>query len=212
MGLQQLKTKEQHQRKNVFAPFTVGDKFYIVPAGVVIPSNDKIVIELIRGKAFGTGEHETTFSCLNILQQIPDLSGMKILDFGSGTGILGIAALKLGADLAWALDLCGDAFNVCQANAIINGVEGRLRRIWGDLGILNGRKFDLILANVYSDILLTEAEALVNKMSPNSQLVLSGIAFEYLYDVKTFYQRLGLTLINTFILSDYITLRFAKIE
>ncbi|OEU74116.1 MAG: ribosomal protein L11 methyltransferase [Desulfuromonadales bacterium C00003093] len=195
--------------KETYQPFLLGNRFSIQPPDFIDSENDRIKLRMERG-AFGSGEHETTESCLEILEHLPLKGNKKILDIGSGTGILSIAALLLGDGKAWCVDIEADAVHSCQNNCRLNGVENRVAHICGTLADLQEKEFDVILANIYGDILLAIADDLVAKASPDAYLLLSGILWEYNFDVRQKYQRLGCRIIKNHMLKEFSTLLLQK--
>jgi len=134
----------------------------------------KVVIKIDPEMAFGTGTHETTRLCLQLLEETIRPNA-RILDVGTGTGILAIAAIKLGAGLTFAFDIDPVAVHTARANAVKNGAISRLYLFTGTISALSNTKFDLVLANVNR----TQIENMLNDFyrltSPNSQLIISGI-------------------------------------
>lgn len=192
-----------------YIPFTIGDRLRILPPEKSAPDDGRINLIMDRG-AFGSGEHETTRSCLELLENLPRLSGAKLLDLGSGTGILAIAALMLGAGPAYCVDPEEDAVRACQRNCRRNGVEQKVVHLRGTLDQLAEQEFDLILANIYGDILLDVAGDLVSRAKSGAHLLLSGILWEYNYDVRMRYQRLGCTLVKNRMLEEFSTVLLQK--
>jgi ribosomal protein L11 methyltransferase len=174
----------------VFSPFEVGERFRIVPPGAAVAESSRIDLVMAAG-AFGSGEHETTRSCLEILPSLPGLEGARVLDFGSGTGILAIAALKLGAQSAVCVDDDRVAVETCGRNCELNGVSESVEHVWGTLDRVASDGFDLVLANIYGDILLAEASGLLARAGPRASLLLSGILHEDNFDVVRRYRELG---------------------
>ena len=133
-----------------------------------------IQIEIDAKQAFGTGTHETTrMICTELLALAP--TG-RVLDCGTGTGILSICALKLGACEATGYDIDEWSVDNARHNAVINGVDDRFQSILGDASILDkveGR-FDLVLANINRNILLADLPRFRQKMAPGATLILSG--------------------------------------
>jgi ribosomal protein L11 methyltransferase len=160
--------------------------------------------------AFGSGEHETTASCLEIIEKLPHLEGARVLDLGSGTGILAIAALRLGAKSALCLDIDPGAIETCRVNAELNGVADRVDHFCGTLEKCPESDFDLLLANIYGDILLLVADDLVAKAAPGAPLLLSGILWEYNFDVRNRYQQLGCTIVRNRMLEEFSTILLQK--
>ena len=156
----------------------------------------EISIEIDAKLAFGTGTHETTrMICREIIQYA---RGARVLDCGTGTGILSIAALKLGAIDAIGYDI--DEWSVDNAlhNAIINGVDDRFDSKLGDASVIDTieGEFDLVLANINRNILLADMPRFVSKMHSGSKLILSGF---YTADSPLLIQKaadLGLTFVS----------------
>jgi ribosomal protein L11 methyltransferase len=170
------------------------------------PDGDTVVV---RKGAFGSGEHETTASCLEVLEGLPGVAGARVLDLGSGTGVLAIAALALGATLAVCVDPDLDAVRTAVANCELNGVTARVRHVCGTFGAVAARPFDLVLANVYADVLLAEAPDLVAALAPGGRLLLSGVAWQDHVQVRDRYRGLGLSVLSTRMLEEYVTVLMA---
>ncbi|MCD6580578.1 MAG: 50S ribosomal protein L11 methyltransferase [Desulfuromusa sp.] len=192
-----------------YQPFNIGKRFTIAPPGIYLPENDRIKLIMDRG-AFGSGEHETTRSCLEILETLPTEENQKILDLGSGTAILTIATLLLNSGLAWCVDIEEEAIISGQRNCQLNRVDNGITHVCGTLEQLEENKFNLILANIYGDILLDVAEDLVDKATSGTLLLLSGILWEYNFDVRQKYQKLGCKLIKNRLLDEFSTILLQK--
>lgn len=164
---------------------------------------------MARG-AFGSGEHETTASCLELLTRMPELREGRVLDLGSGTGILAIAALKLGARFALCVDNDPAAVRTGELNCELNGVSGQVEHLCGTIDQVVADSFNLILANLYGDILLAVAELLVSKAGPGAALLLSGILQEDGFDVRRRYQQLGCSVVSNRMLEEFTTLLLRK--
>ena len=160
--------------------------------------------------AFGSGEHETTASCLELLGELPEAPGARVLDLGSGTGILAIAALKLGARSALCVDLDPEAVRTCKRNCELNGVGDRALHACGTIDQVAGDPFELVLANLYGDILLRVAERLVAGTRPGGVLLLSGILHEDNYDLRKRYQELGCAVLRNRQLEEFTTILLRK--
>ena len=162
-----------------------------------------IEIEIDAHLAFGTGIHETTrMICSTLLSHLSPLtshhSPLKVLDCGTGTGILSICALKLGAQEAIGYDIDEWSVDNARHNAVINHVNDRFTSLLGDASILNKVEgtFDLVLANINRNILLADMPAFREKMAPGATLILSGF---YTADSPMLIEKaatLGLTLIK----------------
>ena len=156
--------------------------------------NSEISIEIDARQAFGTGTHETTrMICAETIQYA---RGTRILDCGTGTGILSICALKLGAQEAVGYDIDEWSVDNARHNSVINGVDDRFTSLLGDASILNKVEgnFDLVLANINRNILLADMPMFLKKMTPGARLILSGF---YTTDCPLLIEKaasLGLTL------------------
>ena len=135
-------------------------------------------IEIDAHQAFGTGTHETTRMICSTLLELKEqkLAGARVLDCGTGTGILSICALKLGAAEAIGYDIDEWSVDNARHNAVINQVDDHFRSLLGDASILNkvDGTFDLVLANINRNILLSDLPAFREKMSDRALLILSG--------------------------------------
>jgi len=192
-----------------YSPFLIGSKFRICPPESATLADGQIELVMDRG-AFGSGEHETTVSCLELLETFPFTGCEKILDLGSGTGILAIATLLLGGGHAWCIDIETEAVDSCRRNCVHNGLEGRVSHRCGTLDDLKEAGFDLVLANIYGDILLDVAADLVARARPGARLLLSGILWEYNFEVRKRYEQLGCRLIKNRLLDEFSTVLLEK--
>lgn len=159
-----------------FEPIVVNDTL-VIHDGRHLPSDirPQTSVEIDAHLAFGTGTHETTRMMVGQLMSL-DLTDKRVLDCGTGTGILGIAALKLGAREAVGYDIDEWSADNARHNAVINMVDGQFTSLLGDASILKevSGQFDVVLANINRNILLNDMEAFVGKMAPHSTLLLSG--------------------------------------
>lgn len=193
-----------------YQPFDIGQRFVIVPPATKLPDSERHQLIMERG-AFGSGEHETTRSCLELIESLPVNQDYKILDLGSGTGILTISTLFLNpSSRAWCVDIDPAAVQSCRNNCQLNGITHQVTHIQGTLEQLAENHFNLILANIYGDILLDVAEGLINKAASGAYILLSGILWEYNFDVKKRYQILGCKLIKSRLLDEFSTLLLQK--
>lgn len=193
----------------IFAPFTIG-LFTIIPAGDPAPDFCGIPLLLGRQGAFGSGEHETTASCLELMPAIAALQGGHVLDLGSGTGILAIAAARLGASSVVAVDLDEAAARSCDENVRLNGLEDRVQSVCGELSAIAVQHFDLVLANIYVDILLPLAGQLTARTVSGGHLLLSGIPLQDKFDIVQRYTSLGCRVADSRIGEDFATYLFVK--
>ena len=157
-----------------FDPIRVNDRLWIVPSWHAAPDPDAINLILDPGLAFGTGSHPTTFLCLQWLSET--LRGgtgtqLSLLDYGCGSGILGIAAGKLGAASVLGVDIDENALISARDNAANNGVTISLRHSREKLD----ERFDIVVANILTNPLCVLAPLLVGRLAPSGRIALSGV-------------------------------------
>ena len=169
--------------KQYFKPFTVDD-ILIKPTWETIPEEhkDKLLVQIDPGTAFGTGMHETTQLCIRQLKKAVD-SGTKLLDVGTGSGILGITALKLGAKEVWGTDLDENAITAVGENLEANGISGeRFHVLQGN--ILNDPSvqewagfgcYDVVVANILADVIILLVDEIPVHLKQGGLFSTSGI-------------------------------------
>ena len=164
-------------------------------------SENDIAIEIDAKLAFGTGTHETTRMICATLQELFTIHSslftpVKVLDCGTGTGILAICALKLGAKEAIGYDIDEWSVDNARHNAVINQVDDRFTSLLGDVNILKEIEgsFDLVTANINRNILLADMPAIREKMAPGARLILSGFYTADIPMLTAKAQSLGMTL------------------
>lgn len=161
-----------------------GRRLWVCPTSAAEPEDaNAIIVRLDPGLAFGTGTHPTTAMCLQLLDSLP-LCGLSLIDYGCGSGILGIAALMLGAARVTAVDLDPQALIATRENAIRNGVSAKLetQAVPAEL-----RPADCVVANILAQPLIDLAPTLKAACFPNGDLILSGILRTQAYAVKAAY-------------------------
>jgi ribosomal protein L11 methyltransferase len=167
----------------------------------------QLIITIDPKMSFGTGEHQTTKLVLRFVEKyITD--GAKVLDVGSGTGVLAITAVKLGAKSAVAVDNDEWCLNNGNENCELNGVADKVDVKLGLVQDIKDSDFDLVLANIQKNILIEISEELKNRLSGNGILILSGLLASDETDIKTEYQKFGLKLIEKDQMGEWIALVF----
>ena len=166
--------------KEHFKPQRVGRRITVRPSWEPYRAGPgEVVLIVDPGQAFGTGTHETTRMCLRLIERLfsSRLSPRRVLDFGTGTGILGIAAARLGAEETLGTDIDPKAVETANENARINGVSDRFRAKNIPLPSIRQR-FDLIAANILAEILVDRKREIASLCTPEGHLILSGILSE----------------------------------
>jgi ribosomal protein L11 methyltransferase len=172
-----------------FRPMRFGRRLWVIPGGQTADLADgDVAVELDPGLAFGTGTHATTALCLDWLDS-RDLAGRRVIDVGCGSGILAIAALKLGAAGAVAIDHDPQALLATRENAARNGVADRLTILGADAP--PPEPADVVVANILAGTLIELAPQIVAMVRPGGLLALSGILAEQASDVGAAYVRPG---------------------
>ena len=156
-----------------FDPIRVSDRLWIVPSWHVAPDPEAIVLVLDPGMAFGTGSHPTTRLCLEWLERTVS-TDISILDYGCGSGILAIAAAKLGAKEVLGVDIDLQAVSAAKSNAELNTVSARFEDSTKEIK----GQFDIVVANILSNPLKALAPAICAHVRPGGRLALSGILTE----------------------------------
>ena len=155
-----------------FAPMRFGERLWICPGDSSVDDRDAVVVRLDPGLAFGTGTHATTALCLEWLDGL-ELGGKTLLDYGCGSGVLAIAALRLGCASAVAMDIDDQAIVATRDNAAANGVDDRLSTLLGADGI--DGQYDVVVANILASPLIELAESIAGRVRSGCPLALSGI-------------------------------------
>jgi len=172
--------------KSHFTLLRVGKRLVIKPTWQeYTPADGEEVVELDPGMAFGTGHHPTTRMCLEELER-RILPGMRILDLGTGSAILAVAAAKLGAAEVMALDIASDVLPVARTNVHSNGVTQKVRVLGGTLPQQQVKQasFDLVVANITAHAIAELAHSIAEVLVPSGVLAASGILVEHQADVE----------------------------
>lgn len=182
--------------KSQFKAFQVGRHLWITPTwDRTPPPSDAIVIELDPGMAFGSGLHASTQLCLQALEEHLR-GGARVFDVGTGSGILAIAAAKLGAASVHAADVDPVAVQVAEKNVAHNGVADRVVVREGNLWEGIDGRADLIVANLTADILLDLLPVAASRLDRNGVLVCSGIVADRLLEVRAVAEASGLRVLD----------------
>jgi len=169
-----------------FRPMRFGRRLWIVPSGMAIPPDpEHVVLDLDPGLAFGTGTHPTTALCLEWLDAQPAITG-TVVDYGCGSGVLGIAAALLGAERVIGVDTDPQALEAIAANAARNGVDDRVACQAPEY--FAEAAADLVLANILAGPLVTLAPNLIACAKPGAPIVLSGILESQADEVAAAYE------------------------
>jgi ribosomal protein L11 methyltransferase len=192
--------------KAYFKPVRIGAHFLIKPTWEeVTPEPEDIILELDPGMAFGTGTHPTTSLCLEALEDLVK-PGMTVFDLGTGSGILAIAAAKLGAQVE-AIDLDPVAVKVAQENIDLNQISKRVSAKRGDLGSVLEGQADLVLANIIADVILILLPDLKRILKADGEFIASGIIEHRSADVEAGMRENGLEVIEKRENSGWVLLR-----
>ncbi len=170
--------------KRYFHPIPVGEKLLIRPTWEdTYDAQSRTVLHLEPGLAFGTGTHETTRLCLELLENYLR-PGMSLLDVGCGSGILSVAGLLLGAGRAVGVDIDPLAVKTALENAKTNGVEERFQGICGNLTDQVTGKYDLVVANIVADVILLLTKDIERYLNRDTVYLMSGIIDTRVQEVR----------------------------
>ena len=188
--------------KRHFKPIEISDALLLKPSwSKRRPRKNQSVVVLDPGLSFGTGQHPTTAFCLREIARRRKIGTCQsFLDIGSGSGILAIAAAKLGYKPVHAFDFDANAIQIARVNARKNNVAGKIRFWRGDVSRLPlrpARKFDLICANLISDLLTTERQRIAAQLNCDGTLVLAGILKSEFQKLQSAFEQLGLKLLSS---------------
>ncbi len=184
--IEQLEDKDwEREWMEHFHPIKFGERLWICPSWRDIPDPSAVNVMLDPGLAFGTGTHATTALCLKWLES-QDLTGKTVVDFGCGSGILGIAALKLGAARVVGIDIDQQALDASLDNAARNGVADQLEVYLPE----NQPELeaDVVVANILAEPLRELNQVILGYLKPGGALALSGVLEQQAEDVSSYYQ------------------------
>lgn len=182
--------------KQYYHAMELGERLAIVPSWETYENAQRAVILLDPGMAFGTGAHETTALCLTVLDGLLR-GGERVLDIGTGSGILAIAALKLGAQSAEGVDIDPMCVRTAGENAARNGVEKSFRVLVGNLSEQASGQYDVICANIVANAIMSLAPEIPALLTPNGTFLASGIIDTRKDEVATALVQAGLSVRET---------------
>lgn len=194
--------------KKYYKPLHITDRVVIKPSWEEYnPKENEIVIEINPGMAFGTGTHETTRLCIQLLEKYLE-HGDTVLDVGCGTGILGIAAVKLGAEHVTAVDIDDVAVRITRENSSLNNVAGSIDAFCGTLENVDEKKADIVVANIIADVIIDMSGTLKNYIKKDGLFITSGIIKERKQEVLDAYEVLGFTCEEIVELGEWVAIVF----
>lgn len=184
----------QNGWRKYYHPMEIGKRLAVVPSWQEYET-DRVKLVLDPGLAFGTGGHETTSLCMEALDERV-VGGERVLDIGTGSGILAIAALKLGAATAEGVDIDPVAVRTAGENAALNGVQDKLTVLVGDLSDQANGKYQIITANIVANAIMSLAPAVPGLMAENATFIASGIIDTRKDEVVAALQAAGLSIVE----------------
>ena len=208
--------------KQYYKPILIGQRLLILPAWMESPDPNRIAIKIDPGMAFGTGTHPTTQLSLELMETninlsgLKDLTGFRVIDVGCGSGILSIAAIKLGATKVLGVDIDEESVKNSRENADTNDVDdGLILGVGSVQEILDGKfefkKAPLVVANILAPILIRLFEAgMADLIEDNGTIILSGILDEQEQDVIEAGQAQGLRMNERIQMGDWVALTMSR--
>lgn len=182
--------------KRFYKPFRLGKRLVVRPTWEAYEAQaGDLVIHLDPGMAFGTGTHESTALCAGLLERHM-LPGSRVLDVGTGSGILAIAAARLGAKDVLAIDIDPVAVRTARENIEKNGLSHAVTARTGDLLQGTEGRYDLAVANILADVIIGLSEPILSVLKPGGVFLCSGIIQERAQDVADALQQAGYTLLE----------------
>ena len=170
-----------------YAPLRFGERLWVCPSWLTPPEPAAVTVFIDPGLAFGTGTHATTGLCLEWFARSARVEGADVLDYGCGSGILAIAALKLGARAAIGVDIDARALDAARENAVRNGVGANFEVVAHD-ALPADTRADIVVANILADPLVALAPRLLRHLRPGGALLLSGVLATQVEEVRRAYR------------------------
>lgn len=194
--------------KKYYKPFSISETMVIKPSWEEYEAKPReTVIELDPGMAFGTGTHETTKLCAQMLEKYIK-AGDNVIDLGCGSGILSIIAAKLGAEHVLAADIDETAVKVTRENCAINGVGDRITAVRAVLDGLDRQEYDVFVANIIADVIVGISAQVNDFIKAGGCMITSGIIRERKEDVINAYVSLGFELVEAMELGEWVAIVF----
>ena len=192
--------------KKYYKPFRIGRRLVVKPSWEAFQAAaEDLVVELDPGMAFGTGTHETTHMCMELLEKYLK-PGTRVMDVGTGSGILAIAAAKLGAASVLAVDIDPDAVKVARENVAHNGAEDRVRVVQGDLVKGEAMPCGLAVANIVADAICMLCGPLTRHLQKGGLFLCSGIIREREADVQAAVHAAGYQPVDRLAMGEWVAL------
>ncbi|MGD6818159.1 50S ribosomal protein L11 methyltransferase [Metabacillus sp. 113a] len=211
VGSKQLTTSEVHEEdwatawKKYYHPVKISEKFTIVPTWEEYEPvhSDELIIELDPGMAFGTGTHPTTVLCIQALERTVN-KGDRVIDVGTGSGVLSIASALLGASPVQAMDLDPVAVESARQNTVLNKVDDKISVFQNDL--LNGiyDQADVIVANILAEVIVKFTDDAFRLVKDGGWFITSGIILNKKSEVKDALEKAGFTIAETLVMEDWV--------
>lgn len=194
--------------KKYYKPIKIAERIVIKPSWEQYDAaSDEIIIEMDPGMAFGTGTHETTRMCAQLLEKYIT-PGDTVIDVGCGTGILSIVAAKLGAEKITAVDIDEVAVRVTGENCLLNKVEEKVEAFRGILDDVQKVKVDIVVANIIANVIIEISEQIPEYLKPGGTMITSGIIKERKDEVMEAYLSKGFTCEEVLELGEWVAIVF----
>jgi len=191
--------------RKYYKPKKIGEKIVIKPSWEeYVKSDDEVIIELEPGMAFGTGTHETTIMCLRGLEKHVHKHDV-VFDVGCGTGILAIAAAKLGAISAIGIDLDIDSIRVANENVKKNGVSNIVQIRHGNLFDVVEGGANIVVANIIAEVIVVLAKDIAKFLLEDGVFISSGIILDKEVDVREAFEKEGLEIIDRTVMGEWVS-------
>lgn len=195
--------------KQYYKPIHAG-RVTIVPEWIdYAPDDGEYAVKIDPGMAFGTGEHESTKMCLMFLQAL-GVEGKSVIDVGTGSGILALASARLGAKSVEAYDIDDNAVKAAKENSELNGLSDKIYVANANLLDKTTGKFDIVLANITADVLITLSQSLGDYMKKDGVVIVSGIILKRENDVKDAFVKAGFEVAERMNMGEWVAFRLTK--